>query len=129
MTPQEHKQPLAGSARRTRFEGLTDTQKDSNLQPDNTLTGAVELDLCRNLRKAAKGADFVNESTAAWAIQMSVQWMRKNRQLGTGPIWVKFGESIKYPVAGLEAYIFSSVQSFMGQASNRDSNPGVSSEN
>lgn len=81
------------------------------------------MKLCPNLHKVAKGADFVNEPTAAWAIQMSVQWMRKSRQMGTGPIWVKFGDSVKYPVAGLEAYINASVQSFTGQATNANAVP------
>jgi len=81
------------------------------------------MELCRNLHKAAKGADFVNEPTAAWAMQMSVQWMRKSRQMGTGPIWVKFGDSVKYPVAGLEDYINSSVQTFAGQEAHNGAAP------
>ena len=65
---------------------------------------------------------YLCEKETSLFLNMSVQWLRKNRENGTGPAWVKFGHAVRYPIVGLEAYAAESACRFTGQqdAQNED---------
>ncbi|WP_408015368.1 helix-turn-helix domain-containing protein [Ruegeria haliotis] len=72
-------------------------------------------EVCQVKPKGALAPAFLSEKQAASYLNMSVQWLRKCRSNGTGPTWMKFGQAIRYPVAGLEYYISQSNRKFTGE--------------
>ena len=58
---------------------------------------------------------FLSEKQAADYLNMSISWLRKCRDLGTGPEWMKFGNSVRYPKEALLAYVQESSRNFTGE--------------
>lgn len=51
---------------------------------------------------------FWNESEVATHLGMSVQWLRKMRDSGSGIPHQKFGASVRYQITDVEAYVKAS---------------------
>lgn len=66
-------------------------------------------------RKGSVPTSFLSENQAASYLNMSVSWLRKCRDLGTGPVWMKFGVSVRYPTDALLGYVQQSTRSFTGE--------------
>ncbi len=66
-------------------------------------------------RKGSVPTSFLSEKQTAAYLNMSVSWLRKCRELGTGPVWMKFGNSIRYPNDALLGYVQQSTRNFTGE--------------
>lgn len=56
------------------------------------------------------------EGQVANRLGVSVQWLRKQRAMGTGIPFHKFGRSIRYRIDDVLSYEDSTTQSFTGQS-------------
>lgn len=65
--------------------------------------------------KGTLPTNFLSEKQAAEYLTMSVSWLRKCRDLGIGPVWMKFGNSVRYPTDALMAYVRQSTRNFTGE--------------
>jgi len=63
---------------------------------------------------------YLSEKEVATYLDLSVNWLRKCRNNGTGPAWVKFEGCIRYPIADLQKYIKASRREFTGQPANEN---------
>ncbi len=70
---------------------------------------------CQKKPKGSLEPFFVAEKQAAAFLNVSVGFLRKCRSNGTGPEWVKFGNSVRYPISGLSQYVEKSRRYFTGQ--------------
>ncbi|MDE4140958.1 helix-turn-helix domain-containing protein [Phaeobacter gallaeciensis] len=68
-----------------------------------------------NNRKGSVPPSFLSEKQTAAYLNMSVSWLRKCRDKGTGPVWMKFGNSIRYPNDALVSYVQQSTRNFTGE--------------
>ena len=77
----------------------------------------MKCDLTENNEKigSCPPTAFLSERQAAAYLNMSVSWLRKCRDQGTGPVWMKFGNSIRYPESALEGYVRQSIRNFTGE--------------
>jgi predicted DNA-binding transcriptional regulator AlpA len=50
-------------------------------------------------------AFMLRESEVAARLRVSVATLRRLRQRGTGPEWVRIGKQIRYPVSGCERWL------------------------
>jgi predicted DNA-binding transcriptional regulator AlpA len=48
---------------------------------------------------------FLTDVESAARLGISVSTLRRWRLLGTGPVWLKIGASVRYDVSALEAYL------------------------
>jgi hypothetical protein len=64
----------------------------------------------------APAGPHLNEYQVAAHLQMSVQWVRKNRYAGKGPLYRKFGNRVRYHIDDLLAYEAQSVRSSTSQS-------------
>lgn len=58
---------------------------------------------------------FLSERQVASYLNMSVQWLRKCRANGVGPIWKQFGNAIRYSAEDLGTYVSKSSRGFTGE--------------
>ncbi|MBW4961557.1 helix-turn-helix domain-containing protein [Sulfitobacter sp. CW3] len=66
-------------------------------------------------RNGSVPTSFLSEKQAADYLNMSVSWLRKCRDLGTGPLWMKFGNSVRYPKDALLEYVQQSTRNFTSE--------------
>lgn len=55
------------------------------------------------------------EKQVAAHLNMSVQWLRKRRELGLQPTWRRFGRSIRYKIEDVMDFEKDSICDFTGQ--------------
>ncbi|KJZ26072.1 helix-turn-helix domain-containing protein [Tritonibacter mobilis] len=65
--------------------------------------------------KGSVPPSFLSEKQTAAYLNMSVNWLRKCRDKGTGPVWMQFGRSIRYPKDALVDYVKQSTRKFTGE--------------
>lgn len=65
--------------------------------------------------KGSVPPSFLSEKQTAAYLNMSVSWLRKCRDNGTGPVWMKFGNAIRYPKDALVSYVQQSTRNFTGE--------------
>ncbi|PCJ05452.1 MAG: hypothetical protein COB16_15565 [Rhodobacteraceae bacterium] len=66
---------------------------------------------------------FLREKQVASYLSVSVQLLRKQRANGHGPVWMKFGHAVRYPIVDLEEYVRDSTRSFTGECNNQTKRP------
>lgn len=70
---------------------------------------------CQSKPKGNLESAFLHEKQVAAYLNVSVGFLRKCRSNGTGIAWVKFGNSVRYPVSAVSKYIEEARRDFTGQ--------------
>lgn len=67
--------------------------------------GLIQSQTYPKIYERDSSMDMLKESEAAQKMRMSSVWLRKARQRGYGPSYVKLGGAVRYPASAVEDFI------------------------